>query len=300
MIESELGLDASYIALTGRMASHLYKTYRIAKRSGGTRVIDHPSRELKAMQRWLLTRVIEPLNVHACATGYRKGKGILATAAMHRRSRFLLRLDLADFFHSITARDIESHLTAQRAVLPPAWSPEDSRLFIQLVCKNDRLTIGAVTSPALSNTVCLELDHRVSNLCGTLDITYTRYADDLFFSTSRPDVLGPVPSHIERILGSLPYPSSLRVNHSKTFHSSKKARRSVTGLVLTSEGGVSIGRKLKRHLRSMIHSLNQLNAAERKWLAGYLAHCRSVEPEFLNRLIMKYGPQRIEEARRML
>jgi len=167
------------------------------------------------------------------------------------------------------------------------------------VCKNGRLTIGAVTSPALSNTVCVELDHRVSDLCATQDVQYTRYADDLFFSTNNPGVLGTMPEQIEHILRSLPCPSGLRLNPSKTFHASKKSRRSVTGLILTSECGVSIGRKMKRRIRGMIHTLNDLDVTERQWLAGYLAHCKGVEPEFLNRLILKFGAQRIENAARV-
>src|SRR5260221_2698905 len=190
MIESDLGLDRSYVALTARMASHLYKTYRIPKRSGGTRLIDHPSRELKALQRWLLHHIIGRLAIHPSATAYRKGMSVLATARVHCPSRFLLRLDLTEFFPSITARDISSHLESQRGALPPDWSTGDTQLLVQLVCKNGRVTIGAVTSPALSNTVCVELDRGVSDLCGTLDVQYTRYADDLFFSTNVPGVLG--------------------------------------------------------------------------------------------------------------
>jgi RNA-directed DNA polymerase len=129
----------------------------------------------------------------------------------------------------------------------------------------------------------------LARTCGEAGITYTRYADDLFFSTSTPNILRDVQAVVEAALRSIPYPGSLRVNTQKTRHSSLKRHRRVTGLVLSSQGELSLGRDLKRRIRSQIHRLDSLGSAERARLAGLLAHVRDVEPAFFNRLVLKYG-----------
>src|SRR5260221_6222266 len=97
----ELGIPINFVTSLSRTASHEYKTYGIPKRSGGTRIIHHPSRRLKALQRWLLLRAFDHLPVHAAAMAYRKGVSILANARIHAPSRYLLRMDFQDFFPSI-------------------------------------------------------------------------------------------------------------------------------------------------------------------------------------------------------
>jgi RNA-directed DNA polymerase len=79
-------------------ASKRYKSYEIAKRTGGTRLIEHPSREIKAIQRWLNQALISKFPVHVCATAYKKDHSIRLNALRHLGSNFTLRLDFKDFF----------------------------------------------------------------------------------------------------------------------------------------------------------------------------------------------------------
>jgi RNA-directed DNA polymerase len=212
----------------------------------------------------------------------------------------LLRVDLRDFFPSLRAGDVRIHLEAHAASLPTGWDDRDTERFVQFVCKDEQLTIGSVTSPALSNTLCFDLDQRLSGLCYGHGVRYTRYADDLYFSTDRENLLFELERSVQRTIETLPCPSGLRVNRRKTLHTSRKHRRVVTGLVLPSEGrgDVSIGRRKKRFVRGMIHRRAELSERQRAYLRGYLAHCRSVEPEFYNRLVLKYGAEVVEEVAR--
>jgi RNA-directed DNA polymerase len=142
------------------------------------------------------------------------------------------------------------------------------------------------------------LDQRLADLSQNKAVRYTRYADDLFFSTNEPNVLNGIAATVPDILRSLHYPKHLQINSAKTRHSSKSMRRSITGLIITDDGRVSIGREIKRRLRSQVHNLSRLNDAQRNQLQGWLAHCQSVEPEYINRLNLKFGSKRVLEARR--
>ena len=160
---------------------------------------------------------------------------------------------------------------------------------------NGRLTIGAATSPGLSNALCYPLGHALTTQCADLNVTYSRYADDLFFSTRIPDVLGTVPALVASTLTSIPYPRSLAINAAKTRHSSLKRRRRVTGIVLSTQGHISLGRSFKRQIRSQVHQIDTLGPKAQSRLAGLLAYVQDIEPAFFNRLVVKYG-ERVAKA----
>jgi len=294
-MSSGLKLPVRFVEGTARRASYAYKVYEIRKRDGGSRQVAHPARPLKALQRWLLRNVIERWPVHDAAYGYVAGRNIHQHAARHAASGYLLRIDFASFFPSITARDIDTFLATQ----PPGttdWTDDDRRIFVQLVCKSGALTIGAPTSPALSNALCFQLDRLCTALAADKGLVYTRYADDLFFSTTTPDVLKSVPKALDDILSKLDTPSRLTINSKKERHSSRRGRRQVTGIVLSSDGRAVLGRGRKRYIRRQIHRIDSLQPAERASLRGLIAFATDVEPQFINALILKYGRKRVIAA----
>lgn len=294
-VSDELGLPLDLVNGIGRSASHRYFSYRIPKRvGGGFREIHHPARELKVLQRWLVAEVISRLPVHEAAAAYRRGKGIGDHARLHVRNSFLLRMDFRHFFPSLTVTDVKNLIGRHRNLFTD-WDGGDLAWFGSVVSRENRLTIGAPTSPGLSNTLCFDLDTRLSNLAFERGVTYSRYADDLFFSTSEPDVLRLVEEDTKGIVSSLELPSRLVLNDEKTVHASRKRRRVVTGIVLTSDGRLSVGRDRKRALRTMVHRYPELTTKEKRHLAGMLAYVRSVEPNFIDRLVLKYGSERVEE-----
>lgn len=279
-----------------RKASHSYKRYEIDKRQGGKREIHHPSKELKALQRWLNHNVIAKWPMHDAAYAYRRGRSIGDHARRHAASAFLLRLDLKNFFPSITAADVASFL--RRDLAPQrSWRDEDRDMFVEIVCRFGRLTIGAPSSPALSNALCFDLDFQLAALSEETDLTYTRYADDLFFSTHRRGVLGEVPERVSGILRGLELPAGLQLRADKTRHSSKKGRRQVTGLVLGSDSEVHLGRNRKRFIRRQIFRWESLSRDEQRTTAGLVAFAMSIEPDFINALVLKYGQERIAAVR---
>ncbi|SRR5258708_3251600 len=294
---SELDVPVGYIAGLAQSASHRYKTYGVPKRSGGVRVIHHPSRELKALQRWLLRNVLAGLPVHAAATAYQPTDTILENAAQHASSRFLLRMDIKNFFPSITANDLRLFLDRRSHSHFGQWTARDRYIFVQLVCRHGALTIGAPTSPTLSNALCFDLDVRLAGIAEANGATYTRYADDLFFSTTQPNILSSVEAEVERCCEQLDLPGNLRINKAKTRHSSKNGVRRVTGIILGSDGNTYVGRKYKRRIRAMIHKLDTLSREELASLSGLIAYVIGFDKPFLNSLVKKYGPERVRVAR---
>jgi RNA-directed DNA polymerase len=105
-----------------------------------------------------------------------------------------------------------------------------------------------------------------------------------------------VEKHVKSVLSKLPYPKGLVLNVGKTMYLSRRHRWIITGLVLTPTGKVSIGRDRKRALHAAIHQWATLDDRERRRLAGTLAFVKSVEPEFINRLFLKYDAVTVKRA----
>jgi RNA-directed DNA polymerase len=293
---ADLGLTSIFITSFARGASHAYRSYPIRKRNGDTRTINHPSKQLKSMQRWLLSYVLEKLPIHAAATAYRKHRSIFDNARTHASNKFLLRMDCRQFFPSITEADLMLYIQ-ERPSFFSSWSPLDIEVFCKLICRNSRLTIGAPTSPAISNALCYDMDSALSELCAKRSVTYTRYADDLFFSTSQPDILRFLQTDVEKLIPGLRLPGSLSINTEKTRHASKRGARRVTGIVLGSDGHPYIGRSLKRRIRAMIHKIDTLDFPTRKTLAGLVSYAVGFDPDFMNSLVTKYGHAVMRKAR---
>jgi RNA-directed DNA polymerase len=291
-IASELGLTPDYILRVARSASFRYKTYDIPKKRDPKlkRTINHPARELKLLQRWIVKSVVSRLPIHRCATAYKKGSSVLKNARRHRRTKYLLKIDFHDFFPSLTGRDVISLLRRNASALRELVSgTTDFDLIRRLVCKNDRLTIGAPSSPSLSNAIMFTLDTAIFERCRKQGVTYTRYADDLYFSTNKQETLSPLLAEIRKMLSREKHPS-LTVNEQKTAFSSRKRRKVVTGLVLTPEGAVSVGRDKIRHVRSLVFQGMQgkLSPEEMASLRGMLSYIQSVDSDVVERMRAKF------------
>ena len=293
-ISKETGVGVDYLLNIALTASHRYKSYSIAKRTRGRRQINHPSPELKFLQRWMARELFTLLPIHEAVLSYRPNIGILANANLHARNNYLLKIDFSDFFPSLTGRDVEEMLTKNSVLFTPSLSDEDIQIIILTVCRNGALTVGAPSSPILSNTILYDFDLFLSAACHNERVLYSRYADDLFLSTNKPNRLTGLFELISKDLSQRQFPK-LAINQRKTVFTSRKRRRVVTGLTLTSDGNVSIGRAKKRRIRSMIYryTKGQLSVEDISFLRGYIAFVNGVEPDFNRRLGEKFGTETI-------
>ncbi len=275
-----------------------YKVYTIPKRTSGHRVIAQPSRELKTYQRKYLE--LQELPIHDAAMAYREGLSIKDNAIAHKNNRYLLKLDLENFFNSIN-----NHLFWRVwGTIVPLPSAIDREFLEKLIfwCPSKKnggslvLSIGAPSSPLVSNFFMYKFDCVISELSREKNIIYTRYADDLTFSTNQRDVLFEMPLLVEKELASL-FGGSIRINKKKTKFSSKAHNRHVTGITISNNGKLSLGRDRKRYIKHMIHqfSLNKLNKDNYLHLKGLIAFAKHVEPTFLQSLTKKYSAKVISE-----
>jgi len=303
-----LEIDADALAVLAEAAPRMYSRFKIPKKNGGMRSIEQPAEIIKKVQYFLID-VLEELPVHPSATAYVKGKGIKNNAQLHKNNRFLLKLDFTDFFHSIRPIDFRRHIRSKlgskfnRQELAIIWRflffskdfPEgDSRLrpgHVKELC----LSIGAPSSPFISNTMLFDFDDAVYSICEEENVIYSRYSDDLTFSTNQAKTLSRVERKVRRVIQENGY-SYLEINPSKTISLSKKYSRRITGLVITNDSAVSIGRKRKRQLKSTIFSYQNglLSDQEMSQLAGWLSFVKDVEPSFLVALKKKYGKSVID------
>ena len=261
-----------------------YVTFAIPKRTGGKRLIMAPKRRLKIIQRKLLQLLVEKLPVSDHAHAFRRGRNIRTGAEPHVGKRFVLKMDLKDFFPSVTAARVRGLLIAYGYSFPVATTlavlmTESERQPVEVDGKIFHVPVGhrhcvqgAPTSPGLCNALMLRLDHRLAGLAKKQSLAYTRYADDLCFSGDiNRDSAHRIRATVTRIVEQ----EGFKVNPDKTRLMGKGSRQSVTGVVVNQTLGLS--RQERRRLRACAHQLG-LNPSkdntgeQRNWLRGKIAY----------------------------
>ncbi|MDO8267226.1 MAG: retron St85 family RNA-directed DNA polymerase [Moraxellaceae bacterium] len=296
-MSKDLGITEDVIKSAILVARRDVKKFGIKKRNGGIRDIFHPSKKLKVIQYWLIYNVFSKIPVHAAAAAYRPGLSILDNAKNHAANRFFLKLDLKDFFPSIKYADFIGILERWHKQEAPGWELDArAKEIIRLSCfyKNDTLPIGFPSSPVISNIVMNDFDIHITKLIVSSGkygkCVYTRYADDLVFSTNTKGACGGIFKEVSEAISSMSSPR-LALNPSKTkIGSSSGGSALVTGLKVCEDGHVTIHRKQKDHVRLMLslYCKGSLRDEDKRSLLGHLAYCRHVDPGFYSSLLRKY------------
>jgi RNA-directed DNA polymerase len=299
LLSRELYIPKNDLIYLIKSAPYRYKVFEIDKKeSGKKRVIAQPAKELKPLQHWVMRNILSEFPIHHAATAYRKGRNISDNAYPHAAHKYLCKLDFKGFFPSIRSSDFVKFMS--ESPLGKRWAHEEIEYLARILFWRRRregnliLSIGAPSSPLVSNILLFELDTKIASLCASHGVTYTRYADDLTFSADTSGTLSEIERAIPSICTSIGSPRLL-LNRSKTVHASRKGKRQVTGLTLTNEGTVSLGRERKREISAAVHhfKLRRLTEEQIQKLGGLLAFAKSVEPTFLQKLAAKYGARTI-------
>ncbi|MEL4281325.1 retron St85 family RNA-directed DNA polymerase [Shewanella mangrovisoli] len=282
-------------------APHRYKEFDIPKRNGkGVRHIAQPSKELKFFQRIIVSHLSKILPVHKKATAYKAQVGIKENALIHRANTFILKVDFENFFPSIKPIVLFSIFNKHNIILDET----DEFLLEKLLFKKDKknrhsyLSIGSPSSPFISNCIMYFFDVEADKICENRGIKYSRYADDITLSTNKKNNLFDLPDLLGEILKK-ELIGLIKINKEKTVFSSKRHNRHITGVTLSNNGELSLGRNRKRLISSMVHrfSLGQLDGMQTSKLQGLISFSYYIEPSFLDRLKLKYGLNIIEKIR---
>lgn len=279
-----------------------YKIYEIPKRNGRMRTIAQPSAALKSIQRYILRQKLIHLPIHQTAVAYTKRLSIRDNACSHVESRYIIKLDFKNFFPSIVVSDWRR--LVRRAKVEQI-ELADLPIYDKILFWGDggikatRLSIGAPSSPFLSNAVLYELDKKIALATEKKSVIYTRYADDITLSGNSLSTLLSAEQQVVKLFTTTNSPK-LIFNSEKRGLYGRGYRRMVTGLVITPDNQVSIGRERKRLISAMLHrvALEGLDVLETERLRGLLGFCNSSEPQFIDRMRKKYGSNIIDSVLR--
>lgn len=232
-----------------------YKTFEIPKKSGGFRKICAPSGDLKSIQ----IRLYKALCLYRNSTkknckcnishAFEEDKGIITNATVHRNKRFVVNIDLKDFFDSIHFGRVCGYFQNNSNF---NLSYEVSVILAQLMCFKGRLPQGAPTSPIMTNLICEILDMQLLKIAKDFRLDYTRYADDLTFSTNDRNFLEKYDSFLCSVKNQVEHAGFL-INDKKTRIQYKDSKQKVTGLVVNDK--IQVDRDYYKETRAMAHNL---------------------------------------------
>ncbi|ARA93103.1 hypothetical protein AWN76_007970 [Rhodothermaceae bacterium RA] len=224
-----------------------YHTVEIPKRRGGVRTLTVPSDTMKWVQRGLLQVLTHLFPRHRCAVGFERGESPLTHARHHVRKRFVYVVDIEDFFPSITWARIYGMLQAYPFELPP----HAARVLANLATYDGALPQGAPSSPILANLLCRKLDSRLFKWARTNGYQYSRYADDLAFSTNKNEFPVSDRKFIEQVIQE----EGFSINAEKSRLMPYSRRQMVTGLIVNKKP--NLPRSYVRGLRALLHNVER-------------------------------------------
>lgn len=226
-----LGRDVSEISkMVSALEGYYYNEVLIPKKSGEKRILNVPNYNLKLVQKWILNNILYSIPISKHATGFCKNKSIKNNAELHVNKECVINLDLKDFFPSISQKQVF------RIFYYYGYTDEVSFLLSRLCTYKGKLPQGAVTSPYISNIICIKLDKRLFGLAEKYNATYSRYADDITFSGNKK-IYAMLPT-IEEIIRD----EGFILNTSKTRIQRSYNKQEVTGLTVNN-GRVSVDKK---------------------------------------------------------
>lgn len=282
-----------------------YVQFTIPKSSGEPRTITAPRASLKKIQRRILDEILAKLEPHEAAHGFVRRRSVLSNARPHQGAKLVVKMDLRDFFPSISYKRVTglfqsyglseevaaalAGLCTHRAVLPDGF-----------VLWPGVLPQGAPTSPALANLLCRRLDARLTGLARRAGAAYTRYADDMTFSWREPPAAAPAtdPASKRPGLGRfLWWVEQVCLQEGFVENTAKRrvlrasGQQRVTGIVVNS--GLSVPRQARRRFRALLHNCKVAGVASqargrsdfRAYLLGYASYIKMVHPALGARLL---------------
>ena len=234
-----------------------YKQFEIKKRSGGSRTIRAPATNLKIIQKSIARELSKLVRFKPCVTGFVEGRDIKRNALMHVGQRHVLNLDLEDFFGAINYGRVYGMLISK----PYKLSPKVAAAIAKACTLDNVLPQGAPTSPILSNLICAKMDAELNRYALAQKCVYSRYADDLTFSTNRQfmplaalrlNSEGTPVTDLAKPLREIIELNGFKINEKKSRLSTRDRRQIVTGLVTNKR--VNVRRSFVRDIRAVLHA----------------------------------------------
>jgi retron-type reverse transcriptase len=283
-----------------------YSRFQIPKRSGGYRIISSPKPKMRAAQIWINESILRSIQPSNLCFAFRPNLSIVDNAKQHLNKKVIVKMDIKDFFPSITFPRVRGYFeflgyNPGIATLLALLCTDAPKVRVTYKSKSQFVAIaprslpqGAVTSPALANLIASRLDQRLFSLLrNTEDIwNYSRYADDLTFSTDNPHPkIGPLMGVVRRITSD----EKFVINPDKTKVMRAPHRQSVTGLVVGQD--VRLHKSHIKRIRALFHRIDsqgkdlvsaELGGDALAIAKGNLAYLHMVQPKIAQKYQNKY------------
>jgi retron-type reverse transcriptase len=248
-------------------SSEKYRTFEIPKQNGGARIITAPNDSLKVLQQKLsvlLQDCLDEINMSKgrkdrVSHGFKRQRSIITNAREHRNRRYVFNIDLKNFFPSINFGRVRGYFIKDNNF---KLNEKVATVIAQVACYEDALPQGSPCSPVISNLVTHVLDMHLVRLAASCGCTYSRYADDLTFSTNKKDF----PDRIAKPSEEQPHiwkpgaellrlikHSRFEINPDKTHMQYRTSRQIVTGLIVNRR--INVRHEYRHAVRAMVHSL---------------------------------------------
>jgi RNA-directed DNA polymerase len=262
-------------------AGRLYKSWTTRKKRGGIREIIKPKLRLHLVTKNLARsfNVQLPYKAPVHVHGFVRERSAISNASQHLGKKCVLRVDLEDFFPSISSAMVKASLEAQ------GYDEKAAELAVSIVTIAGKLPIGLSTSPFLSNLVFLNTDNSLAEYAQREELSFTRYVDDLTFSGEVID------RHLTDIIKILD-DANWSVNTYKTAFMRRGGRQYVTGLYVGESDRPHIPRETKRQMRWILHMIEKFgyetywesfggerDEMHRKRLLGWACYIYAVDPD---------------------
>lgn len=243
---------------------NLYTTFTIPKKNGEERLIHSPVEPLKFIQKSLVNSLIRyQKNItnkfgtsSNISHGFIKNKSIITNASIHRNKRYIFNIDLKDFFPSFHFGRVRGYFEKNKYF---NFNREIATIIAQLTCYNGSLPQGSPTSPIITNLICSILDYQILKVAKKYKTDYTRYADDLTFSTNDRQFKEDYKDFL-RELTNIVEIAGFEINNSKTRFQFKDSRQEVTGLTVNNK--LNTNKQFRKNTKAMAHRLYSTGSFE--------------------------------------
>lgn len=271
-----------------------YYHYEVKKRNGEKRHIYQPSENLKAIQQWIVNNILIYCKISNNAHAFVKNKSIITNARQHlyKGNFWLLNMDVKNFFESIHKKSIINVFKEL------GYNNEVSKKLSEYCCINNKLVQGFCTSPILSNIIFKNIDEELLQLSKLEGLKYTRYADDISFSSTLINNIDI--KYLKKEITYILNKSNFQINEEKTHYYNETQIKKITGIIIK-DGKLQAPSKIKRFLdkeiyycekygvNSHLEHENKLYLANYKgYLYGYANYISMIEKqvgeEFIKRL----------------
>lgn len=274
-------------------AFHRYRQFKIKKKSGGFRQITAPRNQSFMMLLQCVNEILKAIYTPSdYAMGFTERRSVVTNAAVHKGQNYLFNLDLKDFFPSV-----EQARVWKRLQLAPFNFPVAIANLVAGLCSmretrkdiNGKITFayilpqGAPTSPIITNMICDNLDRRLAGLAKRFGLHYTRYADDITFSSMHYVYAenGEFRKELTRIISS----QGFTINEKKTRLQKLGSRQEVTGIIVSDK--LNVAKKYVREIRSLLYIWEKYGYTDAisRFLPKYKAekgHIKKGNPDLTN------------------